>query len=91
MQGLPPHLAGSIQIRFKSSSRVTVREYSVMPSLSSRLITLAVIYITPGEWLASAYDCEFAALAMLLGTKLMTMDAKLLKAFPMCAVALMAG
>lgn len=30
----------------------------------------------------SAYDCEFAALAQKLGTKLVTADAKLLKAFP---------
>jgi predicted nucleic acid-binding protein len=36
----------------------------------------------------SAYDCEFAALAMTLGVKLVTMDAKLLKSFPGCAVAL---
>lgn len=38
----------------------------------------------------SAYDCEFVALAMALGVKLMTMDAKLLKAFPTLAVPLSA-
>lgn len=39
----------------------------------------------------SAYDCEFIALAQQLGTKLVTMDAKLLKAFPKVAKALAAA
>jgi predicted nucleic acid-binding protein len=39
----------------------------------------------------SAYDCEFVALALQLGTKLVTMDSKLLRAFPQVAVALGAG
>lgn len=37
---------------------------------------------------SSAYDCEFVALAAQLGTKVVTMDAKLLKAFPQYTVAL---
>lgn len=39
----------------------------------------------------SAYDCEFVALAMKLGTKLVTMDGKVLRSFPGIAVALAAG
>jgi predicted nucleic acid-binding protein len=38
----------------------------------------------------SAYDCEFIALAIKLDTKLVTVDKKLLKAFPTRAVALLA-
>ena len=36
----------------------------------------------------SAYDCEFVSLAMQLGAKLVTMDAKVLKGFPRHAVSL---
>ena len=39
----------------------------------------------------SAYDCEFVALAMKPGTKLVTMDGKVLRAFPDIAVGLTAG
>lgn len=39
----------------------------------------------------SAYDCEFVALAQKLQIKLVTMDAKLLKAFPKHADSLAAG
>ena len=39
----------------------------------------------------TAYDCEFIALAGRLQTKLVTMDKKLLRAFPKRAVALVAG
>lgn len=39
----------------------------------------------------SAYDCEFVALARALGAKVVTMDAKLIKAFPKDAMALPAA
>ncbi len=39
----------------------------------------------------SAYDCEFIALAIKLGTKLVTMDKKLLRAFPQHALPLAAA
>ena len=39
----------------------------------------------------SAYDCEFIALAIKLNTRLVTMDGKLLRAFPDQAVALNAN
>lgn len=38
----------------------------------------------------SAYDCEFVALAQRMDTKLVTMDKKVLKAFPKHAVSLVA-
>jgi len=39
----------------------------------------------------SAYDCEFIALAMQLDTQLVTMDKKLLRAFPQRTLALTAS
>ncbi len=39
----------------------------------------------------SAYDCEFIALAIKLNTKLVTMNKRLLRAFPKRAIALSAG
>ena len=39
----------------------------------------------------SAYDCEYVALAMQLGTNLFTMDRQVLRAFPGVAVSLTGG
>ena len=44
-----------------------------------------------GDSECSAYDCEFVALAMKLGTKLVTMDGKVLRSFPNIAVPLVVG
>ncbi len=52
--------------------------------------SLCVLELAQGSG-CSAYDCEFVALAMKLGTKLLTMDGKVLRAFPGIAVALTAG
>lgn len=49
--------------------------------------SLAVLELVRGSD-CSAYDCEFVALAMRLGTRLVTMDRNLLQAFPEHAVAL---
>lgn len=38
----------------------------------------------------SAYDCEFVALSQQLGVKLVTLDAKILKAFPKVSISLAA-
>ena len=38
----------------------------------------------------SAYDCEFVALAMTLGTRLVTMDGEVLRSFPDISVPLTA-
>lgn len=43
-----------------------------------------------GQSECSAYDCEFVSLAVRLDSKLVTMDKKVLKAFPKIAVPLVA-
>jgi hypothetical protein len=49
----------------------------------------------PDRWVrssdCSACDCEFVALAMRLETRLVTLDKKILRAFPGRAVALSTG
>lgn len=47
----------------------------------------AVLQLVQGSD-CSAYDCEFIALAVQLDTQLVTMDKKLLRAFPRRAIAL---
>lgn len=72
----------AIAIQSEAESLLTGQEHDV----DSRLV-LELVRDTD----CSAYDCEFAALAMRLGVKLITADSKLLKAFPRLAGALPTG
>lgn len=61
------------QVQLEAESLLTGGEYEVDSHLVLKLVD---------DSDCSAYDCEFVALAITLGVKLVTMDAKLLKAFP---------
>ena len=57
---------------------------SLMTSNEQFVDSGAVLYLVNRSD-CSAYDCEFVAAAQTLGVKLVTMDGKLLKAFPKIA------
>lgn len=62
---------------------------SLMAGSEFELDSLGVLELVRDS-VCSAYDCEFIALAARLNTKLVTMDKKLLRAFPQRAVPLVA-
>lgn len=62
---------------------------NMMAAHEHEVDSAAVLALVAGSD-CSAYDCEFAALAQALDTKLVTVDAKLLRAFPGHAVSLAA-
>ena len=70
------------QVQTEAESLLTGAEHEV----DSRLVLDLV-----SQSDCSAYDCEFVALAITLGVKLVTMDGKLLKAFPQHAVSLVSS
>jgi predicted nucleic acid-binding protein len=59
----------------------------MMPSGRHRFCSQRVLDLVRDS-ACTAYDCEFVALAFQLGVNLLTMDKKLLREFPGCAVAL---
>lgn len=63
----------AIQIMAKASLRMEGNEFEIP---SNRVLMLVA------QSSCSAYDCEFIALAQMLSTVLVTMDKKLLRAFP---------
>jgi predicted nucleic acid-binding protein len=86
-------LAGYLRrkaITFEQANSLQREAESLLEGAEFELESLAVLELVRDSD-CSAYDCEFVALAMKLDTKLITMDKKLLRAFPKRAIALSAG
>lgn len=85
-------LAGFLRrksISFEHANRLQREAESLLEGSEFEIDSLAVLELVRDSD-CSAYDCEFAALAMKLDTQLVTMDKKLLRAFPQVAIALSA-
>jgi len=86
-------LAGFIRrktLTFEAATRLQAEAESMLAGCEHEVDSRRVLELVRDSD-CSAYDCEFVALALSLGVKLVTMDAKVLKAFPRHAVALAAG
>ena len=86
-------LAGYLRrkaITFEQANSLQREAESLLEGAEFEVESLAVLELVRDSE-CSAYDCEFIALAMKLDTKLITMDKKLLRAFPKRAIALSAG
>lgn len=77
-------------ISFEQASALQREAESLLEGAEFELESSAVLELVRDSD-CSAYDCEFVALAMKLDTKLVTMDKKLLRAFPKRTIALSAG
>lgn len=83
-------LAGYIRrktLTFEQALSLQSEAESLLAGSEFEVDSRAVLELVRGSD-CSAYDCEFIALAIRLETKLVTMDGKLLRAFPGRAVAL---
>jgi predicted nucleic acid-binding protein len=86
-------LAGYLRrkaITFEQANSLQREAESLLEGAEFEVESLAVLELVRDSD-CSAYDCEFIALAMKLDTKLITMDKKLLRAFPKRAIALSSG
>ena len=86
-------LAGYLRrkaITFEQANSLQREAESLLEGAEFELESIAVLELVRDSD-CSAYDCEFIALAMKLDTTLITMDKKLLRAFPKRAIALSAG
>jgi len=77
-------------ITFEQANSLQREAESLLEGAEFEVESLAVLELVRDSD-CSAYDCEFVALAMKLGTKLVTMDKKLLRTFPKRAISLSAG
>lgn len=83
-------LAGQLRrglLSFEQACGVQAEAESLVEGMEHEVGSRAVLELVRDSD-CSAYDCEFVALAIGLGTRLVTMDKKLLRAFPSRAVAL---
>ena len=86
-------LAGYLRrkaITFEQANSLQREAESLIEGAEFELESIAVLELVRDSD-CSAYDCEFIALAIKLDTKLITMDKKLLRAFPKRAIALYAS
>ena len=86
-------LAGAIRrkaLAFEDASRVVTEAESMLAGSEHDVSSQQVLGLVRDSD-CSAYDCEFVALAMQLGVRLVTMDSKLLKSFPKLAIPLAAA
>ena len=83
-------LAGALRrktLSFDAALRLLAESESLLAGAEHEVGSAAVLDLVRQSD-CSAYDCEFAALALQLGVPLVTMDRKLLKAFPKLATPL---
>jgi predicted nucleic acid-binding protein len=76
-------------ISFEQANSLQREAESLMEGSEFEIDSLLVLELVRDSD-CSAYDCEFVALALKLDTKLVTMDKKLLRAFPERAIVLSA-
>ena len=74
---------------FEQSCRLQAEAESLLNGFEFQVPSREVLELVRDSG-CSAYDCEFVALARLRGVKLLTMDKKVLNAFPQYAVSLRA-
>lgn len=83
-------LAGYVrrnQLKIEEAIAIQLEAENLMASGERSVDSIAVLHLVAKSD-CSAYDCEFIAAAQSIGTKFVTMDRKLLKAFPKIAISL---